>query len=1699
MKEDVVEATSIHNFMSRFNKELEHQNSSLLTQQVQEVCGGGECVGGCQGAECVGGCVGGECCHRECVGGCTAPSNASACVACRNLAHAGVCSSACPAHTYRVGDECLEWKECKSRDLPVSEERCSKSCPVPARTSNPHCHHCTVYVDISPTGAGVSPTGAGVFTTGAGVSPTHAGVFTTGAGVSPTGAGVFTTGCGSCYTAIVNNIHEAQDLEFCSSVDALEISITGGENIEKEVGRLLRNIEVVRDYVKIFRTNITSTSILPNLRKIRGENLMYNRYSLVVVDNPNLHSLTSWTLPDHNFTVERGKVLFQSNPLLCLRQIHALAAVLGQANLTHDDESRANGQGALCEVAPLSVSVRASPAYGTLTLTVDALPYHLAFVDALYVNYRPAPTNVTLHQEPCSASDGWSVIEVQREAPKEGKLEVEVGGLAPSTRYALYVRTHAHLPAREDARSSVVYANTSAFNPSEPVGLRWASRSSSTLDLWWEPPRRPHGVVDHYLVTALALPDHHALPPHLDFCSHHDISTETEYGKSHVNDIVGDGEMQGENCNSYFLFQRENHHSLHKVSGGVFPGVVMDRPQLEPGSQDQPSAGPSYIPRPKMDIPEQGPSSQDQPSAGPHTPSSTMDILQQGPSPQDQPSTGPHTPSSTMDILQQGPSPQDQPSTGPHTPSSTMDILQQGPSPQDQPSTGSPHTPREERTTEALYTLLVAEDNANKDQLHSFRRIFQAFLTGGDGPPLVPLAQDHAHHYQYNTSRSWAAWAAMAGRYQVHRPHPFLHPPPSPFTNGTLRVVQEISRTRRLTLHHLRHSTHYLVGVVACQAPTTCTPTAPPTAHPPAEGRGVPCKLCSSVAAMTVATTAPSTTADTVPEGSLSASAHNTSVRVWWQPPQATNGALLAYHLQFTSMGSQRTRCVSVSEYEAAGGGVELEDLAPGNYTFRVRVRSRAGYGHYSAPISCLLQDRIMAREGDEKRWVSVVVVVVAMVVVVSCVVAWWWKRSYNANTIPTTLDQVDVNPFYREGFAPSEMFREEFIVWRDDLKVQVEAPLGHGYFGMVFLGELRVGGVSKRVAVKTHSDTASTEQIARFLKEAAVMQEIECHHVVRLLGVVGDYAPVYVVMELMQKGDLKTYLKKHHRRLISDQKVVEMALEAADGMTYLAWRRLVHRDLAARNCLLDHNLTLKIGDFGLSRNLQSNYYRKEGHGVLPVRWMAPESLQFSVYSSQSDVWSYGVLLWEMATRGDTPYKNNTNDEVMRLVVEQRARLGSPPHCPLPLLTVMRRCWNYNPARRPSFSAVASFLLKHVSDHFEERFERVSFFHSLMATNPSAASDDEDLHPLALSTASDEEDLYPLALLTNTSDLSHDSTPDREAREWHGVCREGRLPSSHPRPSPLLLPHQRAAQHASLYYTFDTHTPGKQEVQHLPTQSWLNQLRAVSDPHVYTNCATVDFLPQAPPSCAPSSEVATIRHLTPVATHNEGGAGTFPAALTCGAPPSAASSDTSPPASPGISDSPTTASAPSSPVSNLRLTKPFTFPEGALSPSSSLPQPMCNVPSVFINATAALPVAATPAPSGYSSQLHSPSGESFTSLLEFPNEQFTVFGRPSSSESRALRETDTSFSSTPSPALFSCTSLPVLSLPTLDHPPTTAPAPTSVSVAALTASALPLSLSCPSNTSTFSATSDLASGRRCRSVSRRSRSSLGAAGGAAPL
>lgn len=232
-------------------------------------------------------------------------------------------------------------------------------------------------------------------------------------------------------------------------------------------------------------------------------------------------------------------------------------------------------------------------------------------------------------------------------------------------------------------------------------------------------------------------------------------------------------------------------------------------------------------------------------------------------------------------------------------------------------------------------------------------------------------------------------------------------------------------------------------------------------------------------------------------------------------------------------------------------------------------------------------------------------------------------------------------------------------------------------------------------------------------------MKEFHTPHVVQLLGVVSKGEPPLVVMELMALGDLKGYLRAHRADADlgadgeapvppSVRQFLQMAIEIADGMAYLSYKKFVHRDLAARNCMVAGDLTVKIGDFGMTRDIyETDYYRKGDKGLLPVRWMSPESLKDGLFTTNNDVFSYGVVLWEMATLASQPYQGLSNDQVLRYVIDGGV-MERPENCPDKLYQLMRRCWEHRPSNRPTFLDIVEHLLEDSAPNFYEN----SFYYS---------------------------------------------------------------------------------------------------------------------------------------------------------------------------------------------------------------------------------------------------------------------------------------------------------------------------------------------------------------------------------------------------
>uniref|UniRef100_A0A7N6F981 receptor protein-tyrosine kinase n=1 Tax=Anabas testudineus TaxID=64144 RepID=A0A7N6F981_ANATE len=260
---------------------------------------------------------------------------------------------------------------------------------------------------------------------------------------------------------------------------------------------------------------------------------------------------------------------------------------------------------------------------------------------------------------------------------------------------------------------------------------------------------------------------------------------------------------------------------------------------------------------------------------------------------------------------------------------------------------------------------------------------------------------------------------------------------------------------------------------------------------------------------------------------------------------------------------------------------------------------------------------------------------------------------------------------------------------------VTKQKVIGAGEFGEVYRGILKAPGRKEvAVAIKTLKPGYTEKQRQDFLSEASIMGQFAHQNIIRLEGVVTKFKHAMIVTEYMENGALDRYLKDHDGEFSSFQ-LVGMLRGIAAGMKYLSDMSYVHRDLAARNILVNNTLECKVSDFGLSRVLEDDpegTYTTSG-GKIPIRWTAPEAIAYRKFTSASDVWSFGIVMWEVMAFGERPYWDMSNHEVMK-AINEAFRLPAPMDCPSAVYQLMLQCWLQDRSKRPRFGDIVSLLDK---------------------------------------------------------------------------------------------------------------------------------------------------------------------------------------------------------------------------------------------------------------------------------------------------------------------------------------------------------------------------------------------------------------------
>ncbi|KAJ7410100.1 Tyrosine-protein kinase receptor Tie-1 [Willisornis vidua] len=460
----------------------------------------------------------------------------------------------------------------------------------------------------------------------------------------------------------------------------------------------------------------------------------------------------------------------------------------------------------------------------------------------------------------------------------------------------------------------------------------------------------------------------------------------------------------------------------------------------------------------------------------------------------------------------------------------------------------------------------------------------------------------------------------------------------------------------------------------------------------------------------------------------LAESMSDTAVRLSWQVPEYPNGGITKYIVELQQVGG-----TSEPQWIDTDSGAETTKIIGGlnastSYQFRVRANSHVpgewsqtvkaktlGDGALSVPPSLGSQSTEQAGI-DQQLLLAIVgsVSVTCLTILFALLALFLIKKNffhrrrtftYQSGSGEETILQFNSGTLTltRRPKPQPEPLSYPILEWED---IKFEDMIGEGNFGQVIRAMIKKDGLKMNAAIKMLKEFASENDHRDFAGELEVLCKLGHHpNIINLLGACENKGYLYIAIEYAPYGNLLDFLRKSRvletdpafakehgtASTLTSQQLLQFASDVAKGMQYLSEKQFIHRDLAARNILVGENLASKIADFGLSRG--EEVYVKKTMGRLPVRWMAIESLNYSVYTTKSDVWSFGVLLWEIVSLGGTPYCGMTCAELYEKL-PQGYRMEKPRNCDDEVYELMRQCWRDRPYERPPFAQISMQLIR---------------------------------------------------------------------------------------------------------------------------------------------------------------------------------------------------------------------------------------------------------------------------------------------------------------------------------------------------------------------------------------------------------------------
>ncbi|NWX54940.1 MERTK kinase, partial [Promerops cafer] len=452
----------------------------------------------------------------------------------------------------------------------------------------------------------------------------------------------------------------------------------------------------------------------------------------------------------------------------------------------------------------------------------------------------------------------------------------------------------------------------------------------------------------------------------------------------------------------------------------------------------------------------------------------------------------------------------------------------------------------------------------------------------------------------------------------------------------------------------------------------------------------------------------------------------------WVKPSlERIHGELQGYHIWYRWHNSEGMQIVS--DEARLNGSVAVLPVVATNATCSIRVAAvtKGGVGPFSIPVEIFIPasglitsapsstpasgnaDSFVIALGFICGTVAVGVILCLSVVIQKRCVETKYGNAFSRNSSELVVNYTAKKSYCRRAVeltlgslgVSRELQQKLQDVVMDRNALSLGKVLGEGEFGSVMEGRLsQPEGPPQKVAVKTMKlDNFSQREIEEFLSEAACMKDFDHPNVIKLLGVCIELSSLQVpkpmvILPFMKYGDLHSFLLRSRLEMAPQfvplQTLVKFMVDIALGMEYLSSRNFLHRDLAARNCMLRDDMTVCVADFGLSKKIYSgDYYRQGRIAKMPVKWIALESLADRVYTTKSDVWAFGITMWEIATRGMTPYPGVQNHEIYEYLFHGQ-RLKKPEDCLDELYEIMSECWRADPATRPTFSQLKVQLEK---------------------------------------------------------------------------------------------------------------------------------------------------------------------------------------------------------------------------------------------------------------------------------------------------------------------------------------------------------------------------------------------------------------------